>query len=151
MDKMKKYRMNNPEKISARKAVFIGLRNKTIIKQRCFCGNKKSEAHHENYNIPLKITWLCKKHHILADKERIRKNQKLLTVKFLQQKVTSDRLTNMELHIKEKRIELIWALSVQDYTDAQIARMFNVNRSTIMRIISKKPANWKVKWIKVIK
>jgi len=53
-----------------------------------------------------------------------------------------------EKYIREKRIELIWALSLQDYTHAQIARIFNVDRSTIMRIIRKKPSRWKSKWVK---
>ena len=53
-----------------------------------------------------------------------------------------------EKHIKEKRIELIWALSLQDYTHAQIGRIFNIDRSTVLRIISKKPRNWSSKWHK---
>lgn len=28
------------------------------------CGEEKTEAHHYNYNHPLNINWLCKKHHI---------------------------------------------------------------------------------------
>ncbi len=36
-----------------------------IIRLNCeICGNPKSQAHHNNYNEPLKVTWLCKKHHI---------------------------------------------------------------------------------------
>lgn len=55
----------------------------------------------------------------------------------------------IEEHLKDKRTELIWALSQQDYTDAQIARIFNCNRVTIMRIVAKKPKDYKAKWIKV--
>jgi DNA invertase Pin-like site-specific DNA recombinase len=56
----------------------------------------------------------------------------------------------IENHIKEKRDEIIWSLSLQNYTFAQIARMFNLDRSTVMRIIEKKPVNWNNKWKKVI-
>ncbi len=54
----------------------------------------------------------------------------------------------LENHLKEKRSELIWALSLQDYTHAQISRIFNCNRVTIMRIINKRPKDYKAKWIK---
>jgi|TARA_R100000750_G_scaffold62574_2_gene56748 DNA-binding CsgD family transcriptional regulator len=54
----------------------------------------------------------------------------------------------MEKYIKDKRDEIIWALESQDYTDKQIASIFNLNRSTVFRIIEAKPKNYKVKWIK---
>jgi hypothetical protein len=55
---------------------------------------------------------------------------------------------DIEIHIQEKRDELIWALSLQNYTNAQIGRMFKLNRSTILRIIQSKPRDWKPKWVK---
>lgn len=51
-------------------------------------------------------------------------------------------------HIFEKRAELIWALSNQDYNGQEIADMFNISRSVVKRIIDKKPEGWKPKWIK---
>jgi hypothetical protein len=54
----------------------------------------------------------------------------------------------MKMHLKEKRDELIWALSLQDYTLADIGTVFKLNRSTIFRIIEEKPKNWKPKWVK---
>lgn len=55
----------------------------------------------------------------------------------------------MPKYLREKRSELIWALSLQDYSQSHIALMFNVDRATVLRIISKKPKNWTVKWKKV--
>ena len=55
----------------------------------------------------------------------------------------------IEQHVKDKQKELIWALSLQEYTQAQIARIFNLNPVNIMRIIKKKPKNWKTKWVKL--
>ena len=49
----------------------------------------------------------------------------------------------------DKRDELIWALDLQDYKPAQIGRIFNLNRSTISRIIEARPKDWKPKWVKV--
>tara|TARA_Y100000310_G_scaffold230871_1_gene233422 strand:+ start:1578 stop:1793 length:216 start_codon:yes stop_codon:yes gene_type:complete len=54
----------------------------------------------------------------------------------------------MKIHIKHKRDEIIWALSQQDYTFADIGEMFKLNASTVFRIIKEKPKDWKPKWIK---
>lgn len=55
----------------------------------------------------------------------------------------------IEKYIKEKRNELIWALALQGYTGAQIGRIFNRDRSTVLRIIGMKPVRWTPKWVKV--
>ena len=65
----KLWRQRNPIKISAHRKVYVEVRAKRIIPQKCFCG-KKGEAHHQDYKIPLLITWLCKKHHVKADRKR---------------------------------------------------------------------------------
>ena len=59
-------------------------------------------------------------------------------------------MIEIEKHIKDKQYELIWALSLQDYAQAQIARIFNTSPTAIMRIINKRPKDYKVKWIKNI-
>jgi hypothetical protein len=42
-------------------AVKIGkLKRKPCV----ICGNKKVEGHHEDYNKPFEVLWLCKKHHL---------------------------------------------------------------------------------------
>jgi len=48
-----------------------------------------------------------------------------------------------------KRTELIWALSLQDYTQEDIAYILrDADRSTIARTINKKPEDWQPKWVK---
>ena len=79
---IKKWKNSNPIKVKAHRMVFVAIRNKTIKKQNCFCGNEKSEAHHEDYFNPLDIIWLCKKHHREADAKR-RHNPKLLSQKYI--------------------------------------------------------------------
>lgn len=54
----------------------------------------------------------------------------------------------MEIFVKEKRDELIWALDHQGLSHIQIGKVFNLDRSTIYRIISNKPRGWKPKWVK---
>ena len=56
---------------------------------------------------------------------------------------------SIEKHLTAKRNELVWALATQDYTNAQIGRIFNINRSTVLRIIEKKPSGWVTPWWKV--
>lgn len=35
-----------------------------IIAKRCFlCNKTKTDAHHLDYNYPLKVIWLCRQHH----------------------------------------------------------------------------------------
>lgn len=59
-----KYRNNNPEKTKAHRKVAYHLSKGNIRKLPCsVCGDINSEAHHEDYNYPLEIIWLCKKHH----------------------------------------------------------------------------------------
>lgn len=73
---MKKWKLNNKEKVKAHSIVFIAIRNGKLIKQPCFCKNIKSEAHHEDYSKPLEVIWLCKKHHSIEDK-RLRNRARL--------------------------------------------------------------------------
>ncbi len=51
-------------KESARNALRQALRAGNIERKPCeVCGKTPSEGHHENYSEPLKVKWLCKKHH----------------------------------------------------------------------------------------
>lgn len=57
----------DPVKYRARKAVDNALRRGKLTKKPCdVCGNPKVDAHHEDYNKPLEVRWLCRKHHVLA-------------------------------------------------------------------------------------
>ena len=48
-------------------AIRIGL-----LKRGCceFCGSTKTDGHHENYDEPYNVRWLCKRHHRMADRWR---------------------------------------------------------------------------------
>jgi len=47
-------------------------------------------------------------------------------------------MKKIEEYIVKKREELVHSLFKEGYTYTQIAKIFNLNRSTIMRIINKK-------------
>lgn len=58
------YREMFPEKHKAHKAVETALLFGRLVKQPCeVCGNKKSQAHHDDYSKRLDVRWLCPSHH----------------------------------------------------------------------------------------
>jgi hypothetical protein len=69
-----KWTRNNPRKKSAEIKLNNYLRSHPEIKESCrVCGSKISQAHHENYDKPLEVVWLCPKHH----KDRHREMEEL--------------------------------------------------------------------------
>ena len=63
----------------ARSILNHGIRDGKIKKMPCeVCGNKNSEAHHEDYNNPLNIQWLCFKHHRQLHGHKVYENPELL-------------------------------------------------------------------------
>jgi hypothetical protein len=69
----KKNRLRYSDKIKARATVQTKLRSGAMVRKPCFCGEIKSEAHHEDYSKPLDVIWLCIKHH-----KELHKNKRLL-------------------------------------------------------------------------
>jgi len=54
----------NKLKCRARYLVRKALRNRVLRKEPCrVCGESEAEAHHEDYDKPLDVVWLCKEHH----------------------------------------------------------------------------------------
>ena len=51
-------------KIEAQQKFYVERRAGRIKRQPCVkCGKKKTHGHHEDYNQPLEVIWLCHKHH----------------------------------------------------------------------------------------
>ncbi len=59
----KKQRLKFAHKYKAVNKVYWAIRYKRISKQPCFCGDEMVEGHHNDYNRPLEVTWLCALHH----------------------------------------------------------------------------------------
>jgi hypothetical protein len=60
----KAWLLRNPEKKQAYQSVKKALRNGTLHKTPCIiCGEKNSQAHHDDYSKPLSVKWLCSYHH----------------------------------------------------------------------------------------
>ncbi len=54
----------------------------------------------------------------------------------------------LEQYLLEKRNEIIYALSSQDYNEAQIGRIFRLSRVSVHRILKDKPNGYRPKWVK---
>lgn len=60
-----KRRKKYPGKNKCRYILKNAIRDGRIIKKPCqICGLEKSEGHHTDYRSPLKVVWLCRKHHL---------------------------------------------------------------------------------------
>jgi hypothetical protein len=60
----------------ARIAVQSAIRKGQVIRQPCEeCGEKKTEAHHDDYDKPLDVRWLCFVCHRKWHKERWHKDR----------------------------------------------------------------------------
>lgn len=59
-----KWRLKNAEKVLVHNIVTAAIRTGKLKSKPCVvCGDKKSQAHHEDYDKPLNVIWLCSKHH----------------------------------------------------------------------------------------
>ena len=60
----RKCQTDNPEKRKAHKAVEYAIATGALTKSPCErCGSENSHAHHEDYNKPLDVMWLCPTDH----------------------------------------------------------------------------------------
>lgn len=60
----KEWRKNNKIKSNAHHQVRMALKHGVLERKPCYCGDVNSDAHHPDYNHPLQVEWLCRKHHI---------------------------------------------------------------------------------------
>ena len=51
-------------------------------------------------------------------------------------------------HVIEKRLELLYAISLQGYTMSEIAFIFGMPKSTVHKYISQRPSDFQPKWVK---
>ena len=62
-------RARDPVKHRARAAVAYAKRMGHLIPQPCeVCGAVNVQAHHDDYERPLDVRWLCRPHHVQADR-----------------------------------------------------------------------------------
>ena len=60
----KAWRNEDKRRMKCHNALRRAVLNGTVTKMPCeVCGNEKSQAHHEDYDKPLDVMWLCDQHH----------------------------------------------------------------------------------------
>jgi hypothetical protein len=70
----RRYCKRYPEKIRAHRIVYKAIRQGELKKLPCIiCGCLKVEAHHDDYDKPLDVIWVCKNHHYQLDINRPKK------------------------------------------------------------------------------
>lgn len=58
--------------ISANRKVQRAVKSGKLVRLPCeICGDLITEAHHDDYNKPFAVRWLCKRHHNQADRGMI--------------------------------------------------------------------------------
>lgn len=61
---LKEYREKYPKKYKAHNLVNNAIRKKYLIAEPCeICGNENTHGHHDDYDKPLNVRWLCPEHH----------------------------------------------------------------------------------------
>lgn len=60
----KAWRQEDTRRYKAHKAVYSAIKKGSLVRKNCErCGSDKSLAHHEDYDKPLAVTWLCQPCH----------------------------------------------------------------------------------------
>jgi len=53
-----------PDRLKARERAYDAVKAGKLIKQNCeVCGSQNVQLHHDSYDHPLKVRWLCPAHH----------------------------------------------------------------------------------------
>lgn len=59
------YKQDNQPKIKAHATINNAIQAGRLVRQPCeICNKPNAEAHHDDYTQPLRVRWLCHKHHV---------------------------------------------------------------------------------------
>jgi len=62
---VKEFREKYPKKYKAHCIINNAIRNKKLFREPCIiCGKENAHAHHDDYDKPLNVRWLCPEHHM---------------------------------------------------------------------------------------
>lgn len=61
---LQEYRAKYPKKYKAHSIVNYAIKSKKLFREPCeICGNQNTHGHHDDYDKPLNVRWLCSVHH----------------------------------------------------------------------------------------
>jgi len=61
----RRWRRKHPKKAAAYAKTHWAIAKGMLVRAPCeACGHEKAEAHHDDYDKPLEVRWLCKLHHM---------------------------------------------------------------------------------------
>lgn len=61
---LQNYRAKYPKKYKAHSIVNYAIKSKKLFREPCeICGKENTHGHHDDYDKPLNIRWLCSEHH----------------------------------------------------------------------------------------
>ncbi|MER8709143.1 hypothetical protein NKH49_26985 [Mesorhizobium sp. M1088] len=59
-----KWKLAHPKAVWAQHALRSALKRGLVLQEPCeVCGNLDAEAHHDDYDKPMIVRWLCRLHH----------------------------------------------------------------------------------------
>jgi hypothetical protein len=132
----KKWKDKNKEKVKCHSIVNWQIRNGNLKKKFCFvCGNS-AEAHHEDYNKPLDIIWLCEKHHAERHKQ-IRIEKGIYKNKKQYIKKGYNNFNKSIPYKKNKLLNVAITLRNQKKSYSEISLILKISKSTAYKWLNK--------------
>ena len=70
MNRQQQWQKKNPQKRWAHNALRSALKLGLVERQPCeVCGEVQTDGHHEDYDRPADVRWLCRLHHMAAHRK----------------------------------------------------------------------------------
>lgn len=64
LSRQQKWALDNPQAVWAHAALRSAIRRGLIVPEPCAeCGAEKVDGHHDDYDKPMAVRWLCRRHH----------------------------------------------------------------------------------------